>query len=139
MRSGLFAVCDGREYPAALTPDQREAILLVRGTDPPDGFEEFQPALYRKVVPRSRLTSLYRVYPACTYRGARFQVTEVVEDDGGRLRLRYLGGNERVAEDLCLEYAEPGVYLATAPSTEVEDLHEVRRDLHCRPTPAMGE
>lgn len=130
MRSGIFAVLDGHEYAAALTPDQREATLVLavaEGDDPPPGFERIQPGLCQRIVARSDLTALYRIYPACTYRGEPFQV---IEERGTQLRLRYLGGNERVALDLDLEFVEPTVYHAIVPRDDVDDLHEVSLDLH---------
>ncbi|MQA87368.1 MAG: hypothetical protein GEV03_22755 [Streptosporangiales bacterium] len=129
MRSGLYAVLGGREYAAALTPDQREAILVLAvdtDDDPPPGFERIQPDLCQRVVARSDLTILFRIFPACTYRGEQFQV---IEDRGDRLRLKYLGGDERVAEDLGLEFVEPAVYQVTVSREDVEDVHEVRRQL----------
>lgn len=139
MRSGLFAVLDGQEYAAALAPDQREAILVValaEDDDPPPGFDRVQPDLCQRTVARSDLTALYRIYPACTYRGAPFQV---VEDRGPHLRLKYLGGDERVAADLDLEFVEPTAYYATVLRDDVGDLYQVRRYLHRRLAAEAGD
>jgi hypothetical protein len=121
MRFRLIATYLGAPYQAALGPGGAE-ITLFAACPPPEelGFNSAA-GHWRKLVGLDELDALAQARPAGSYLGARCLV---LDDQGDRLHITYLGDDPEQARRLGYWEIDRGVFEMVVPRTEVTDLAE---------------
>ena len=121
MRFRLIATYLGAPYQAALGPGGAE-IMLFAACPPPEelGFSSAA-GHWRKQVSLDELDTLAQARPAGSYRGAGCLV---LDDQGERLHITYLGDDPEEARQLGYWEIDRGVFEMVVPRTDVTDLAE---------------
>jgi hypothetical protein len=121
MRFRLIATYLGAPYQAALGPGGAE-ITLFAACPPPEelGFSSAA-GHWRKLVGIDELDGLKQARPAGSYRGARCLV---LDDQGERLHITYLGEDPEEARQLGYWEIDREVFEMVVPRTDVTDLAE---------------
>jgi hypothetical protein len=126
--SGRFARYQGRLYEAYPTTAPGKVLLLAHTDSAPGpGFESRRPGTWRRHVATTELTEHYEVEQRCTFRG--LDCVAATEDDDGRLDIVYLAGDSRAAAAAGMTETERGVFRARVDPRDLDERHEVRRDL----------
>jgi hypothetical protein len=113
----------GQRFHTALTVDPDVVDLYWFNDNPPmPDFEKQAPNLYIRPTPVSEVDTVHHGEWRCEYRGEPFLVTG---EDGDRLAVYYLGGNELKARELGLTVEERFVATGKLPKTDVDHLREV--------------
>jgi hypothetical protein len=126
MRFRLIASYLGAPYQAALGPHGDE-ITLFAACPPPEelGFSSAA-AHWRKIVLLADLDGLRRARPIASYQGAPCLV---LDDQGDRLHITYLGGDPEQARELGYWEIDREVFEMVVPRTAVADLAEEHIDI----------
>jgi hypothetical protein len=121
MRFRLIATYLGAPYQAALGPGGAE-ITLFAACPPPEelGFSSAA-GHWRKLVGLEDLDALQQARPAGSYRGARCLV---LDDQGDRLHITYLGDDPDEARQLGYWEIDREVFEMVVPRTDVAELAE---------------
>ena len=135
MRFRLIATYLGAPYQAALGPDS-EDVTLFAACPPPEelGFSSAA-GHWRKLVGIDDLDALRQARPKGSYRGASCLV---LDDQGERLHIAYLGPDAGLAASLGYWQVDRGVFELLTPREEVSGLTEekVEQPLHWAQPPA---
>jgi hypothetical protein len=125
---GRYARYQSRLYESYPTTAPGKVLLLARAdAAPAPGFESPRPGLWRRYVATTELTEHFELEQRCTYRGLDCVATS--EDNDGRLGIVYLAGDSRAAAAAGMAETEHGVFQARVDPGELDERHEVRRDL----------
>jgi hypothetical protein len=126
MRYRLIATYLGAPYQAAFGPDGDE-ITLFAACPPPEelGFGSAA-GHWRKVVPIDNLDSLRQSRPAGRFRDERCLV---VDDQGDRLHIAYLGRDPALARELGYWEIDREVFEMVVPRADVTELTEEQIDI----------
>jgi hypothetical protein len=126
MRFRLIATYLGATYQAALGPD-REDVTLFAACPPPEelGFSSAA-GHWRKLVGIDDLEGLRQSRPVGLYRGARCLV---LDDQGDRLHITYLGDDADQARELGYWEIDREVFEMVVPRADVIDLFEAQTDI----------
>jgi len=121
MRFRLIATYLGAPYQAALGPGGQD-ITLFAACPPPEelGFSSAA-GHWRKLIGLDELDALHQARPAGTYRGARCLV---LDDQGDRMHITYLGEDPEEARQLGYWEIDRNVFEMVVPRADVTDLAE---------------
>lgn len=101
----------------------RDGRVAVASTSELEGLTRSRRGLWAGVVDAAEVTGISAVRFTCAWRGARFQIVNRYESDGGpQAQLVYTGANAVEAEGLQLVKTDAGVYEATAPWAELTEV-----------------
>jgi len=126
MRYRLIATFLGAPYQAALGPDGGEVTLFAACPPPEElGFSSAA-GHWRKLVDADELDGLRLSRPAGMYRGERCLV---LDDQGDRLHIAYLGRDASVARQLGYWEIDREVFEMVVPRADVTDLTEEQVDV----------
>ena len=126
MRYRLIGTYLGAPYQAALGPDGEEVTLFAACPPPEElGFSSAA-GHWRKPVAILDLDGLRVSRPAGWYRGERCLV---LDDQGDRLHIAYLGRDSRQARELGYWEIDRGVFEMVVPRVDVTDLTEEQVDI----------
>lgn len=126
MRYRLIATYLGAPYQAALGPDGGEVTLFAACPPPEElGFNSAA-GHWRKLVDAGDLDGLRLSRPAGWYRGERCLV---LDDQGDRLHIAYLGRDASAARQLGYWEIDREVFEMVVPRTDVTDLNEEQVDV----------
>src|SRR6516164_2353972 len=126
MRYRLMASYLGASYQAAVGPSDHDVTLFA--APPPAEEHGFSPApggIWRKQVRLNDIDALWESRPIGSYRG---EPCLVLDDQGDRLHIVYLGMDERRAGQLGYWQVDRGVFEVVVPRQEVADLAEERHE-----------
>ena len=126
MRYRLMASYLGASYQAAVGPSDHDVTLCA--APPPAEEHGFSPApggIWRKQVRLNDIDALWESRPIGSYRG---EPCLVLDDQGDRLHIVYLGMDERRAGQLGYWQVDRGVFEVVVPRQEVADLAEERHE-----------
>jgi hypothetical protein len=121
MRFRLIATYLGAPYQAALGPGGQD-ITLFAACPPPEelGFSSAA-GHWRKLIGLDELDALHQARPAGSYRGARCLV---LDDQGDRMHITYLGEDPEEARQLGYWEIDRDVFEMVVPRADVTDLAE---------------
>ena len=123
---GLYAEWADRTWEATTVVRPPDSVRVYAETQADPQFTPTMTGRWARTLPRADVR-LFRLATYCRWRGARFRVEGTTST--GELSLGYLGRSETEARQLGLTKAEPGVYVGSAPPSEVTDLRQERTDL----------
>jgi hypothetical protein len=126
MRFRLIATYSGATYQAALGPGGDEVTLFAACPPPEElGFSSAA-GHWRKLVGLDDIDGLRESRPAGIYRGAECLV---LDDQGERLHIAYLGEDAEQARELGYFEIDRDVFELVVPRAAVMDLTEVQLDI----------
>jgi hypothetical protein len=126
MRYRLMASYLGASYQAAVGPSDRDVTLFAAPPPPEEhGFSPAQGGVWRKQVRLNDIDALWESRPVGDYHG---EPCLVLDDQGDRLHIVYLGMDERRADQLGYWQVDRGVFEVVVPRQEVTDLAEERHE-----------
>jgi hypothetical protein len=121
MRFRLIATYLGAPYQAALGPGGAEITLFAACPPPEELAFSSAAGHWRKLVGLDELDGLAQARPAGDYRGARCLV---LDDQGDRLHITYLGDDPDEARQLGYWEIDRDVFEMVVPRTDVTELAE---------------
>jgi hypothetical protein len=120
MRYRLMASYLGASYQAAVGPSDRDVTLFAAPPPPEEhGFSPAPGGIWRKQVRLNDIDALWESRPIGSYRA---EPCLVLDDQGDRLHIVYLGMDERRASQLGYWQVDRGVFEVVVPRQEVADL-----------------
>src|SRR5215472_7623283 len=126
MRYRLMASYLGASYQAAVGPSDRDVTLFAAPPPPEEhGFSPAPGGIWRKQVWLNDIDALWESRPVGSYHG---EPCLVLDDQGDRLHIAYLGMDERRADQLGYWQVDRGVFEVVVPRQEVADLAEERHE-----------
>ena len=126
MRYRLMASYLGASYQAAVGPSDRDVTLFAAPPPPEEhGFSPAPGGVWRKQVRLNDIDALWESRPVGSYHG---EPCLVLDDQGDRLHIVYLGMDERRADQLGYWQVDRGVFEVVVPRQEVADLAEERHE-----------
>ena len=126
MRYRLMASYLGASYQAAVGPSDRDVTLFAAPPPPEEhGFSPAPGGVWRKQVWLNDIDALWESRPVGSYHG---EPCLVLDDQGDRLHVVYLGMDERRADQLGYWQVDRGVFEVVVPRQEVTDLAEERHE-----------
>jgi hypothetical protein len=126
MRYRLMASYLGASYQAAVGPSDRDVTLFAAPPPPEEhGFSPAPGGIWRKQVRLNDIDALWESRPIGSYRA---EPCLVLDDQGDRLHIVYLGMDERRASQLGYWQVDRGVFEVVVPRQEVADLAEERHE-----------
>ncbi len=118
IKNGLYAIYDGREYPAAKVA-AGHIKLIYTGDKPPSGFEKTLYGNYVKTVKASDVTRLEIVKSYAVVDG---QKLEIVSEDGDMLTVGT--SNEEIAKRFHMEKLDRHDYRMELRMQDAQDIIE---------------
>ena len=126
MRYRLMASYLGASYQAAVGPSDRDVTLFAAPPPPEEhGFSPAPSGIWRRQVRLNDIDALWESRPIGSYRA---EPCLVLDDQGDRLHIVYLGMDERRAGQLGYWQVDRGVFEVVVPRQEVADLAEERHE-----------
>jgi hypothetical protein len=116
----------GASYQAAVGPSDRDVTLFAAPPPPEEhGFSPAPGGVWGKQVRLNDIDALWESRPVGSYHG---EPCLVLDDQGDRLHVVYLGMDERRADQLGYWQVDRGVFEVVVPRQEVTDLAEERHE-----------
>jgi hypothetical protein len=121
MRFRLIATYLGAPYQAALGPDSEDVTMFAACPPPEELAFSSAAGHWRKLVSIDDLDALHQARPVGSYRGASCLV---LDDQGERLHIAYLGSDAEQARALGYWEIDREVFEMVVPRSDVSDLAE---------------
>lgn len=130
VRSGVFAILDGREYGGRPVREDGSVLVKSSAAENPDP-SRFQwndrVREWHARVPATDLDRLYEVNAYAKYQGHRVNLTAI--SDSGMATAYFADGEKWWAEENGFEEIDKYVFVKEIPVWELRDVHEEQSDL----------
>jgi hypothetical protein len=130
VRSGVFAVLNGREYDSR--PVREDGSVLLKSSareNPAPGLFEWNDSAreWRARVPAADLDRLYQANAYAKYQGQLVNITAI--NDAGMATAYFADADKYKAEENGFTQVDKYVYVKEIPVWELRDVHEKQSDL----------